>query len=71
MDFAGLADAVRSSVAQVIVGKSDVVDLLLVSLLVEGHVLMEDVPGLGGRVLSVAASGGRDLGPGGASTVHN
>ena len=54
MDFTQLAQAVRSNVARVIVGKADVVDLLLVSLLVEGHVLLEDVPGIGKTPLAKA-----------------
>ncbi len=54
MDFAKFAHAIRSNVAQVIVGKPDVVDLLLVSLLVEGHILLEDVPGIGKTTLAKA-----------------
>jgi MoxR-like ATPase len=42
-----LAQRVRDNVARVIVGKDEVVDLLLVALLCEGHVLLEDVPGIG------------------------
>lgn len=38
---------IRQSVKKVIVGKDDVVDLLLISLLCSGHVLIEDIPGLG------------------------
>ncbi|MCU0521666.1 MAG: MoxR family ATPase [Anaerolineae bacterium] len=53
-DFTQLAQAVRTNVAQVIVGKADVVDLLLVSILVEGHVLLEDVPGIGKTTLAKA-----------------
>jgi MoxR-like ATPase len=36
----------------VIVGKSDVIDLILVALLCEGHVLIEDVPGIGKTMLA-------------------
>jgi MoxR-like ATPase len=42
-----LAQRVRDNVARVIVGKDEVVDFLLVALLCEGHVLLEDVPGIG------------------------
>ena len=38
--------------AQVIVGKSDVIDLLLTAFLSEGHVLIEDVPGVGKTLLA-------------------
>ncbi|GAB4564950.1 MAG: MoxR family ATPase [Anaerolineae bacterium] len=47
-----LADAVRENVGKVIVGKESVVELLLVSLLCEGHVLLEDVPGIGKTTLA-------------------
>ena len=46
------ARAVRQSVSQVIVGKEAVVDLLMVALLCEGHVLFEDVPGIGKTTLA-------------------
>jgi MoxR-like ATPase len=48
------ADAVRDNVARVIVGKTEVVDLLLVALLSGGHVLLEDVPGTGKTMLARA-----------------
>ncbi len=41
------ARAVRQNVERVIVGKEAVIDLLMVALLCEGHVLFEDVPGIG------------------------
>ncbi len=45
-------ERVRASVARVIVGKDAVVDLLLAAVLTRGHVLLEDVPGLGKTVLA-------------------
>ena len=42
-----LARDVSGAVEQVIVGKHEQVRLLLVALLAEGHVLIEDVPGVG------------------------
>jgi MoxR-like ATPase len=47
-----IAQAVRENVARVIVGKDDVVELLLVALFCEGHVLLEDVPGIGKTTLA-------------------
>ncbi|MCM8746981.1 MoxR family ATPase [Thermomicrobium sp. CFH 73360] len=38
---------VRNAVERVIVGKRDVIELLLVAVLSGGHVLVEDVPGIG------------------------
>jgi len=49
-----VADRVRANVARVIVGKESVIDLLLVALLCEGHVLLEDVPGTGKTMLARA-----------------
>jgi MoxR-like ATPase len=42
------------NVERVIVGKRDVIDLALVALLVEGHILFEDVPGTGKTMLARA-----------------
>src|SRR6266516_2735974 len=55
-----VAEAVRANVARVIVGKLDVIDLLLVALLSDGHVLLEDVPGMGKTVMAKALA--RSLG---------
>ena len=44
------------SVGRVIVGKKDTVIKLIASLLCEGHVLLEDVPGVGKTQLSTALS---------------
>jgi len=42
------------NIEKVIVGKTEAVKLLLVGLLTNGHVLIEDVPGLGKTMLSLA-----------------
>lgn len=42
-----LREKVVSNIEKVIVGKEEVVTLLLTALLAEGHVLLEDVPGTG------------------------
>lgn len=49
-----LTSLIRENVGRVIVGKDDVTELLLVSLLCEGHVLLEDVPGIGKTTLAKA-----------------
>ncbi|MFO7742700.1 MAG: MoxR family ATPase [Anaerolineae bacterium] len=56
--IAEAAKRVRENVQEVIVGKSDVIDLALVAVLCEGHILIEDVPGIGKTTLarSLAAS---------------
>jgi len=47
-------DRVITNVEKVIVGKKDVIELTLVALLCEGHVLIEDVPGTGKTTLAKA-----------------
>lgn len=42
---------VRTQLARAIVGQNEVVDLTLIALLCEGHVLLEGVPGLGKTLL--------------------
>jgi MoxR-like ATPase len=42
------------NVEQVIIGKREIVDLVIVALLVEGHLLFEDVPGTGKTMLARA-----------------
>src|SRR5689334_22994050 len=49
-----IADRVTHHVETVIVGKHREVQLLLVALLCKGHVLIEDVPGVGKTVLAKA-----------------
>ncbi len=46
------ARRVKENVARVIVGKDATIELLLVALLCEGHVLIEDVPGIGKTMLA-------------------
>src|ERR1700675_4343118 len=56
-DVARLRDTaarVRENVARVIVGRDDVIELALVAMLCSGHVLIEDVPGLGKTMLAKA-----------------
>lgn len=45
---------IRRNIGEVVVGKEDVVDLLLAALLGNGHVLLEDVPGTGKTLLAKA-----------------
>lgn len=51
---AAMARRVRTSVERVIVGKGAEIDLMLVAMLCEGHVLLEDVPGIGKTTLAKA-----------------
>jgi MoxR-like ATPase len=47
---------VVGNVERVIVGKRDTIELLMVALLCEGHVLVEDVPGVGKTMLARSLS---------------
>jgi MoxR-like ATPase len=48
----------RENIQKVIVGKDDIIDLALIAMLCEGHLLLEDVPGTGKTTLAktIAAS---------------
>jgi MoxR-like ATPase len=58
---ADVAAKIRDNVGRVIVGKSETTTLLLVALLCEGHVLIEDVPGVGKTTLAKALARSLDL----------
>jgi MoxR-like ATPase len=49
-----IATRVRENIKRVIVGKDDVIDLMMIAVLSEGHVLLEDVPGTGKTTLAKA-----------------
>jgi MoxR-like ATPase len=51
---AAAATRIRENIGRVIVGKDDVIELVLVALLSEGHILLEDVPGTGKTTLAKA-----------------
>src|SRR5262245_14183848 len=53
-EFAAATDAVVSNIEQVIEGKTATVRLALAVLLAEGHLLIEDVPGVGKTKLAKA-----------------
>ncbi len=54
MEITEFASVVQDNVGKVVIGKQDAVELLLVALLSEGHVLLEDVPGVGKTTLAKA-----------------
>jgi len=51
-DIREQANAVAGQIAKAVVGKADVVELLLIALLANGHVILEDVPGTGKTLLA-------------------
>ena len=56
MDEKQLAAQVVGEVKKVIVGKDDVVVKVLLAILARGHVLLEDIPGVGKTTLAIAFS---------------
>ncbi|MBD2104815.1 MoxR family ATPase [Leptolyngbya sp. FACHB-261] len=52
-----MVQALRQNVASVLKGKSAVIDLVLAGFLARGHLLLEDVPGVGKTLLGRALAG--------------
>ena len=58
--FAELFSVISANVQRVIQGKPDVIDLALICLVAEGHLLIEDVPGVGKTSLAKAIAASID-----------
>ena len=58
--FAAQTSAILASIGEVIDGKADAVRNALVCLIAEGHLLIEDVPGVGKTMLARALAGSVD-----------
>jgi len=60
-EIAGLIERLRANIGRVVLGKSEVVRLVVVALLAGEHVLLEDVPGVGktlvGKAMARSLSG--------------
>lgn len=59
--FADLHQALTANMASVIHGKSEAVDLVVLCLIAEGHLLVEDVPGVGKTTLAKALAQSIDV----------
>jgi MoxR-like ATPase len=59
-DVAAEGARIATNIGRVIQGKDDVVRLVLVTLLAEGHLLVEDVPGVGKTTLAKALAASLD-----------
>ncbi len=55
MDF-DLGDTIIENISRVVVGKNDALELLFVALIAGGHVLLEDVPGVGKTLITKCLS---------------
>ncbi|MET0458066.1 MAG: AAA family ATPase, partial [Ilumatobacteraceae bacterium] len=53
-------DAITANMAQVVHGKTDPIELAVMCLLAEGHLLIEDVPGVGKTSLAKALAASID-----------
>ena len=53
-DIRALGDRIVGNVEKVIIGKGEEVRLVVIALLCQGHVLIEDVPGVGKTMLARA-----------------
>lgn len=51
-----LAVQIQSEIKKVIIGKDDVIEKVLMAILAQGHILMEDVPGVGKTTMAMAFS---------------
>jgi MoxR-like ATPase len=54
LDCAALLGRLRGNIASVFLGKPDAIQMALVALLADGHLLIEDVPGIGKTLLAKA-----------------
>ena len=60
VDVAAVGARIAANIGRVVQGKDDVVRLALVVLLAEGHLLIEDVPGVGKTTLAKALAASID-----------
>ena len=51
-----LAVQIQSEIKKVIIGKDDIIEKVLMAILAQGHILMEDVPGVGKTTMAMAFS---------------
>lgn len=61
MDAHPILQSIRDNIARIMIGKRDIVDLMLIALLSAGHILIEDVPGVGKTTLAQAFARSLDL----------
>ncbi|MBS4534655.1 MoxR family ATPase [Clostridium sp. D2Q-14] len=56
IEIKNITDKIKSNIQDVIVGKGKIIDYIMISILCSGHILLEDVPGLGKTILARALS---------------
>jgi MoxR-like ATPase len=60
-DIRAITEGIRGEVRKAVVGQDQVIDLMLTSLLVGGHILLEGVPGTAKTMITRAFAAGLDL----------
>lgn len=55
-DIKVLSEKIKENMSKVVVGKSEIIDQMLIALFCSGHVLLEDVPGVGKTMLAKCLS---------------
>lgn len=50
--FISFRSRIKDNIGKVIIGKDNIIDLLIISFICSGHILIEDVPGLGKTLLA-------------------
>ena len=61
-DARELADRIRAAVATAVVGRTEVLDTVLTGLVADGHLLLEDLPGLGKTLMARSFASALGLG---------
>ena len=52
METAALLSSIKENIGKVMIGSAKVINLLVTAMIADGHVLIEDVPGMGKTVLA-------------------
>lgn len=56
MEYMKSLTDIKDSIAKVIIGKDEIIDKVLAAILAGGHILLEDIPGVGKTTLALAFS---------------
>lgn len=57
----GAVEQLQAAMSKIIVGKTDIIDLILVAILADGHILLEGMPGVAKTLIAKTAAGLLDV----------